>query len=301
MAAAGYACAGLRFRADLAGSVCAAGAAVCLRDAELASQGAESAVYLKTMRIHSRKSFCPILVLACLWLPGCVSRKPETAVTVTLKRDGSQTTGTVVRRETNSITLADSDGGVHTFLFSEIADMKEVLNGNGRPGPSGSTASGGSDRPGTGGPAEKSQSSVGAAGAIVLPSGTAFPVVTSWMIDTCCMPEGFYAPGTVDEDVSVGGKVVIPQGASVTTVVADKKTADGRKSIRFEVGAVEFGGHHYTIESGKGGLEQGLTVSYTGAKEGSPEAKVHGLEVHVDSGSLMEFKAVSPTVVKPEP
>ena len=112
------------------------------------------------------------------------------------------------------------------------------------------------------------------------------------------MPVGAFSVGTVDRDVLVGGKVALPRGASVTIMYTDKSTADGRNSMKFELGAADFGGRHYIMSSVKGGLEPGALVTYSGAKDGSPEAKARGLEVHLDDRSLMVFKAANPTILR---
>ncbi len=51
--------------------------------------------------------------------------------TLTLRSDGSHFYGTVVRRETNSITIMGSGGDTHTFLYGELLDIKYGAPGSG--------------------------------------------------------------------------------------------------------------------------------------------------------------------------
>ncbi len=239
-------------------------------------------------------------MLGGLLLEGCGSSKPAESVTVTVKKDGSRFSGTVVRREANSITLTDSYGSVRTFLYTEILDIKNGLTESPATGASGQTTTstnipaGASSAPAT--HSSGSSAKVTSTG-FILPPGTELPVVSSGFFDSCCVERGSFAPGKLDADVQSEGRVVIPRGANVTVMLMDVSTSEGRTTVRFELGALDFGGRHYIMRSVKGEKEPGAVATYTGAKDGSMEAKTHGLNVHVDEGSLMPFKTALPTEV----
>jgi hypothetical protein len=202
----------------------------------------------------------------------------------------------VVRREANSLTMVDATGSTHTFLYGELADIRYGTASAGGETPGSQTAASASQVADSAASKTDPPASTGTpAGDIVFPAGTEFSVVTSGFLDSCCVPIGAFSVGTLDADVKSGGKVVVPRGANVTIVLADQKITDGRISMRFELGSADFGGHHYLIASRKGGLEPGAVVTYTGEKEGTPEAKLRGTNVHLDDHDLMIFKAASAT------
>jgi hypothetical protein len=203
-----------------------------------------------------------------------------------LKKDGSHFSGKVMRREANSITLMSSAGEARTFLDSEISDMKIGTQGDVT-----------SFSPGA---VTRSHGSADAATAIRLPEGTEIPVRNNGVLDACCMPINSIALGVMDADVkSADGRVLVPNGANVTILVRDKKMVDGRVTMEFELGSADFDNQHYLVSSEKGGNEPGAVVTFVGAQEGSAEAKIRGLWVHLSDRTYMGFKAATPTVFTP--
>ncbi|HEY5381479.1 MAG TPA: hypothetical protein VIJ65_04440, partial [Acidobacteriaceae bacterium] len=143
-----------------------------------------------------------------------------------------------------------------------------------------------------------SASAAPASNLIRIPEGTELPVRTRGFLDSCCLAPNALSLGVLDADVKgPGGKVVLPAGANVTIQLVEEKNVDGRITMTFELGSLDFGGRHYVIASAKGGLEPGARVTFTGAKAGTPEAKLRGLNVHLDNQSYMGFKAETPIVV----
>jgi len=225
-----------------------------------------------------------------MWLFGCGKGAPTLYATVTLKSDGSHFYGTVVRREANSITITGLAGDTHTFLYGELADIKY-----GAPD-SGATAAGASP---AGAQPSGQASAVPVSGeAVVIPTGTEVPVRTRGFLDSCCGPIGGISLGTTDFDVKVGGKVVLPEAASVTMERVDNKPVDGQISLTFELRSADFQNHHYVFESAESGSPAGLLITFKGAKSGSPEAKARGTSVHLESETFMGFKATAPVTLK---
>jgi hypothetical protein len=136
----------------------------------------------------------------------------------------------------------------------------------------------------------------------VIPAGTEVPVRTRGFLDSCCGAIGGLSLGTVDAGVKVGGNVVIPAGASVTMERVDRKQSEGHEgqaSLTFELRSADFQNRHYVFESVESGsVPAGLLVTFLGAKNGSPEAKVRGLNVHLESQTFMGFKATVPVTFK---
>jgi hypothetical protein len=81
-------------------------------------------------------------------------------------------------------------------------------------------------------------------------------------------------------------------------MVRDKKMLDGRVTIQFELGSADFYDRHYLISSASSETDPGAVVTFSGAPEGSPEAKLRGLWVHVDDHTYMAFKTATPTIFK---
>lgn len=240
------------------------------------------------------RSIPGLAVCALLWLCGC-GDKPLPA-TLTLKMDGSEISGTVVRRDQNSITITVGEGDSRTYLYSEISNIKYGPS-SGAAAPSGSAtavpASTTADQP-----APVSAQSIPASGSFGLPAGTVLTVVNNGMIDSS-LPAEIVTAGVIDSDVKAGdGKVLIPRGANVTIMVRDRKVVSGRLQMDFELGSADFYNRHYVISSARGWSEPGAVATLTGAQAGSQETKVRGENVHLIDQSLMEFKTQTPTVFK---
>ena len=235
------------------------------------------------------------LLCLSLWLAACSSSAPALYATLTFKSDGSHFAGTVVRREATSITLTGTAGDTHTFLYSELSDIKYGAPGSTAATPGAPPGSASSDQPGS----AQTSSAALTGGSVVIPTGTEVPVRTRGFLDSCCGPVGGLSLGTTDFDVKVGGKVVIPTGASVTMERVDRKEANGAVSLSFELRSADFGNRHYVFESSEGGsVPAGLLITFTGAKSGTPEAKERGLNVHLESQTFMGFKATVPVTLK---
>lgn len=250
-----------------------------------------------TMRVQFIRLFGAGMLLAFLWLSGCGDSNPPLYATLTL-RDGSHFAGTVVRREANSLTITGIGGDTHTFLYTELSHIEYGAPDN----PTGTpvtatpaTDSGASNKTGSSRPTPSGAATIPASGVIQFPEGTEFPVRTNGFLDSCCVPIGANSLGLMDADVKDSkGNVLIPQGASVVIVVREEKKVDGVISMTFELGSADFEGRHFLISSAKGGLEPGARVTFTGAREGSAEAKSHGVHVHLEDQTYMGFKAETP-------
>jgi hypothetical protein len=247
-----------------------------------------------------RRYFWVAVVIVAGLLSGCADSNPSLFATLTLKSDGSHYSGTVVRREPNSITLT-SAGDTRTFLYTELADIqygapvKPAISGV-----SSDQQSATADKPGS----EATRSGAGTANA-VLPAGgiefaegTEFPIRSNGFLDSCCVPPNSVSLGVVDEDIKRNGAVVVPRGASVTMIMTDIGIVDGRITMTFELGSADFGGRHFVIAPTKGGLEPGIRATFSGATPGSPEAKLRGTAVHLENQSYMGFKAQSPVTFR---
>ena len=189
-----------------------------------------------------------------MWLSGCGKSAPTLYATLTLKSDGSHFYGTVVRRESKSITITGATGDTRTFLYDELADIKYGAPDSGV-APAGQT-------PGSSAQPSGQASTVPVSGeTVIIPTGTEVPVRTRGFLDSCCGPIGGLSLGTTDFDVKVGGKVVIPEGASLTMERADNKPVDGQISLTFELRSADFQNHHYVFESSESGAPAGLLVT----------------------------------------
>ncbi len=247
------------------------------------------------MRTRST-AFLTITVLGAIWLGGCGDANPPLYATLTIKRDGSHFSGTVVRRDGKTLTITSPTGDTHTYLYDELADIKYGQPENtatpSTPGPDPQTPEKSSTSPESSARDFKATDSV-----IQFPAGTEFAVRTSGFLDSCCVPLGALSVGILDVDVKLGGKVEIPGGSNLTMEMLETKTVDGRTSMTFQLASADFGNRHYLFSSAKAG-EPGAVVTFTGAKDGSAEAKQRGVNVHLDDNSYMEFKAASPIVLR---
>jgi hypothetical protein len=238
-----------------------------------------------------RRGLAAFVLCVSMWLSGCGKGAPPLYATLTLKSDDSHFYGTVVRREATSITITGAAGDTHTFLYSELKDIKY-----GAPN-SGATAAG--QAPAAADQSASPASTVPVSGeTVVIPAGMEVPVRTRGFLDSCCGALGGLSLGTTDFDVRVGGKVVIPEGASVTMERVDNKAVDGQISLTFELRSADFQNHHYVFESSESAAPAGLLISYKGAKSGSAEAKARGMNVHLESQTFMGFKATVPVTLK---
>jgi hypothetical protein len=238
-----------------------------------------------------------IAFAASLWLIGCGDKTPQQTATLTFKRDGSHFTGAVIRKDPDSITLTGPNGDSHTFLNAELSNIQfasaEPPPGNaGAPPPV-------PEQP----PAQSAASPLTnspAAAANTLPAGTEFRLRSQGFLDSCCVPVGALATGTADSDVkSAGGQIAIPAGANMLFELKDTKMVDGRVTMTFDLVSADFGGHHYRIISAEGELAVGAQLVVAGAKENSQESKERGMNVHLDAGAIVVFKAVTPVAVRP--
>jgi hypothetical protein len=253
-----------------------------------------------TIRPFFRSVFFGLSISAAIWISGCSGLKRDARTASLTLKDGSHFAGAVVRRDANSVTMVDRSGTVRTFLYSELADTFKYDPLSSEAKPSVPT------RPGTTltGPPLPPASAASLAPSykapeqVKIPVGTEFPVTTNGYLDSTYIPVGAFSVGTLEADIRVGGKVFLPQGSKVTIITADRQVADGRIVMRFDLGAANVDGHTYVISSEKGYSEPGLTVTFTGEKEGTPGAKAHGTSVHLDDHDLMIFKAVTPTLFK---
>jgi hypothetical protein len=233
-------------------------------------------------------------LVLCAWLSGCSgTTTPAQTVTLTLKSDHSQFTGTLVRRDANSITVTGQGGDTHTFLYSELVDYK--IGSTTPPTPSGTAAP---SSP-VSGSVPAPVPSVGPGVSIPLPQGAVFQVVARSFVDSSYAPVGSVGLGSMDSDVkSADGKVVIPAGANVAFAVRDKKEVSNRLEMDLEIASADFNNRHYVVSAAKNGSDPGAIAVFTGPETGSKEALARGTAVHIDSDSVMTFKAETPIVFK---
>jgi len=233
--------------------------------------------------------------LASIWSAGCIKSDPPLQATLTFKRDGSHFSGTVVRREANSITIVGSAGDTHTFLYSELTDIKYA-----NPDKPVAVVKTDASAPSTGLSGSTDQAAQQVTTDIIqFPEGTEFPVRTSGFLDSCCVPANARSIGTMDAAIKDrNGAILVPEGANVVMTLLEVKKTDGRVSMTFELVAADFNGGHYVISSAKGTLEPGARATFNGSREGTPEAKLTGINVHLDDRAFMGFKAVTPVVFK---
>ena len=201
----------------------------------------------------------------------------------------------MIRREPESITIAGPAGDTHTYLYTELSDIQYGAAGT----PVAAAEIKGDTQAQTGGNTPPANQATHAEATIVFPQGAALPVASNGLLDSGFVPIGALALGTMDSDVkSPEGKVLIPAGANVSFLVRDKKVVSDQIQMEFELASADFNGRHYMISSVKGGSEPGAVVTFTGAKAGSPEAKLRGENIHLDDHALMVFKAETPTVFR---
>ncbi len=230
-----------------------------------------------------------------LWLLSC-NRKPTTntakTATVTLKTDGSQFSGTVARQDANSITITDAENETKTFLFNEISKVDDA---------SSAAASGNTPKPTApaGAVVKEVSQSLPDGKSIEIAAGVEIPVRSNGLLDACCMGDDSIALGNIDSDVKgQDGHIMIPTGANVTILVRHHEMRDSRVTLVFELGSADFNGSHYVVSAASGKQDEGAMVTFSGAQEGSPEARTRGIWLHLEDRSFMGFKTVSPTVFK---
>jgi hypothetical protein len=254
-----------------------------------------------TMRSQCDRIFWAGALLGIVWLSGCGDSKPPMLATLTFK-DGTHFSGTVQRREPKAITMTDSRGEAHTFLYSELANISYPQDVPAAPAQHGNQTQVPDSSTGGGSRAEASSRSPAAAGGgpIQIHEGTELPVRNDGILDACCLIDGAMSLGTIDADVKdASGQVLIPAGANVTIITRHHRMVEGRVTLEFELGSADFYGRHYLVTSAKGALEPGAIVTFAGPKEGTPEAKVRGLWLHLDDQTYMGFKTATPTIFKP--
>ena len=241
-------------------------------------------------------------LFAAILISGCGKKEQPVLVTLTMKQSGSHFSGTLVRQEKNSITLIGSDGYPRTFLYTELAgpvqygppDAPDSEASSSAQSASGSSSTQGQSvanrLPGSK-PVEVS-ASFSAGGDISFPAGTEFPVRITGFLDSCCLPVGTMTLGRMDADLTTpNGIVAVPAGANVVFDIVGNGKVDGRTTMIFRISTADFGGNHYIIK-------EGAEVTFTGPKEGTPAARAQGLNVHLQDGTFMGFKAVKPVLFR---
>lgn len=233
------------------------------------------------------------IAVLLLSLAGCAGKAPPAeVVTLTFKSDHSQFTGTVIRREAHSISVMGQGGEAHTFLYSELADIGPATSaspqGNATQSTSASNSVATPASPGTPG------------AAISLPEGSTLLVTANSFVDSTYAPTGGVGLGSLYSDVkSSDGKTLIPAGANIAFAVREKKLVSNRLQMDLEIASADFTNRHYVVSPAKNGTDPGAVASFTGAEANSKEAVARGTAVHIDSGSVITFKAVTPIVFKP--
>jgi hypothetical protein len=237
-------------------------------------------------------------LFAAICLSGCGKKDQPVFATLTMKDGGTHFVGTVVRQDKNSITLIGSDGSPRTFLFTELAGPIQYGSAN---SPDATASSGGvssagssstqgestTNRPSASPPVEVA-AGYSPRGDISFPAGTEFPVRVTGFLDSCCLPRGTMTLGRADADLkSPNGKIAVPAGSNIVFDIVETGKAGGQTTMVFRISAADFGGNHYIVDPG-------VEVTFTGPKEGTPAAKVQGLNIHLQDGALMNFKAVKP-------
>jgi hypothetical protein len=224
------------------------------------------------------------LLIGSLWLLNCEPAKPPDTAILTLKRDGSYFSGTVVRRDASSITVTAPSGDVHTFLLTELSDM-HISTGGEKTAPATPTTN-----------ESRSPTPLPAGGDLFeQPHGTQFEIRNNGFLDSCCLRINDIELGVFDADIrNPKGAVMIPKGANVTFIVKDQGTTGGRLSMTFELSSADYGGHHYLITPG-------AVVTVTGEKDVvayTKEAAARGKPIHLDDNSALLFKAATPITFK---
>jgi hypothetical protein len=94
--------------------------------------------------------------------------------------------------------------------------------------------------------------------------------------------------GRADADLKApNGKIAVPAGSNIVFDIVETGKVGGQTTMVFRISAADFGGNHYIVDPG-------VEVTFAGPKEGTPAAKVQGLNIHLQDGALMNFKAVKP-------
>jgi hypothetical protein len=94
--------------------------------------------------------------------------------------------------------------------------------------------------------------------------------------------------GRTDADLKgSNGKVAIPAGSNIVFDIVSTAIVGGQSTVVFRISAADFGGHHYIVDPG-------AEVTFTGAKAGTPAAKLQGATIHLQDQAYMGFKAVKP-------
>lgn len=256
----------------------------------------------QTKRPWIGKILLSVVLFSCVWLWACAEPSAPLVATLTFRKDGSRFTGTVLRKDTSSITvLSNNTGDPHTFLYTELADIS-YGGSDGATSFAGPASTAAAESTAAGDKTASSGLKVAAVSsgtAIQLPEGTELPVRNNGVLDACCLPMDSIALGVMDADVkNAEGRVLVPEGANVTLLVRDKKMVDGRVTMTFELGSADFDNRHYLISSAKGNLAPGAVVTFSGPQEGTPEAKLRGLWLHLDDRTYMGFKTATPTIFK---
>src|SRR6266478_1093967 len=113
-----------------------------------------------------------------------------------------------------------------------------------------------------------------------IPAGTKIPVVTDQSVSSKTAQVGQTISGTVAQDVTVGGKVVIPKGSAAKLTVSGVQ-ASGRLStpakLYLRLRTVTVGGKTYTFatnsvgrtEKGKGKRDAGIIGALAGGGKGA--------------------------------
>jgi hypothetical protein len=255
---------------------------------------------IATLKQHQNKArfstnILSALIVLTLALAGCGKSQDPQSATITLKNDGSHFSGTIVRREANSITMTGAGGNVRTFLTSEIAKISyDSPNGAAKEdGSAPASPSSSTSRP------ARTDVVIPADGVLQFPVGTQFSLFSDGFVDSCCAPVNFSTVGLLANDVkNTKGEVVIPEGSTFVIVLADEKTVNGQLYMTFALASAQFGGRQYRISSSKGQTESGALATFTGAKAGTAEAARKGLSIHIENRTLMDFKAVNPLIFK---
>jgi hypothetical protein len=223
------------------------------------------------------------IFLCCLWLTGCAGSQPKHA-SLTLAKDQTQASGSIVRQDENSITLMESDGHVQTFLLSDLSSLRY-----GEPAVGTDTAPVAVATPPLL-PVSKSEVSL-----VQIPAGTDIFVRTSRFIDSCCAPISSLQTGVIDSDVrDARGKLLIPQGANVIFIVRDQEIAGGQLTMQFELGSADFRNRHFVTASSGDDGKSGAFALVTGSKDsGRKEGSLH-----IEENSAVKFHTKKPFVMK---
>src|SRR4029453_17349031 len=88
---------------------------------------------------------------------------------------------------------------------------------------------------------------------VTLASGTAIKVAVSARVTSETAQPGDTWTGTVQEPVTVGDRIVIPAGSSVTGVVSGAKAAEkgSRAFLVLSVKSIDVNGHTYPVSASR--------------------------------------------------